>query len=99
TLNVTVTPDAIPPTITCPANITQATVANQCSAVVSFSPTINDNCSGATFVCNPASGSTFLKGLTTVSCTATDAANNTASCSFTVTVNDMQAPTVSCPAN
>src|SRR5262249_31276993 len=34
----------------------------------------------------PASGSTFPLGTTTVNCTATDAAGNTATCSFTVTV-------------
>jgi HYR domain-containing protein len=34
-----------------------------------------------------------------VSCSATDASGNNGSCAFTVTVNDTQAPTVSCPAN
>jgi hypothetical protein len=37
--------------------------------------------------------------MTPVTCTATDAAGNTALCSFTVTVNDTEAPTVTCPAN
>src|SRR5205085_11607388 len=41
----------------------------------------------------------FPKGITTNSFTVTDATGNTASCSFTVTVNDNELPTISCPAN
>jgi len=92
--------DTQAPTVSCPANIARATDANLCSAVVSFSATASDNCSGATVSCIPASGSVFPKGVTTVSCMATDASGNqSAPCSFTVTVNDNQAPTVGCPAN
>ena len=92
--------DTQPPTITCPANITVSTAQNQCSAVVSYTvPTPTDNCPGVTATCVPASGSTFLKGTTTVTCTATDSSNNTGSCTFTVTVNDTQPPTITCPAN
>ncbi len=100
TLDVTVTTETTPPTISCPSNITQSTDPDQCSAVVNFTtPTANDNCPGATVMCNPATGSTFQKGITTVNCTATDAAGNTAQCSFTVTVNDAQSPTITCPSN
>src|SRR6185503_4802731 len=87
------------PTITCPANIVQTTAPGQCSATVSYNVTATDNCSGVTVVSTPASGSTFPVGTTTVMATATDAAGNTATCSFTVTVNDTQPPTISCPAN
>jgi hypothetical protein len=88
------------PTVSCPANITRSNDANMCSAVVTYTtPTANDNCSGASVVCNPPSGTAFPKGVTTVTCTATDASNNTANCSFTVTVNDTQAPSITCPAN
>lgn len=45
------------------------------------------------------SGSFFPVGVTTNTYQATDAAGNTASCSFTVTVNDVQQPTITCPAN
>jgi hypothetical protein len=45
------------------------------------------------------SGSAFPVGTTTNSYTATDDAGNTSSCSFTVRVNDTQAPTITCPAN
>jgi hypothetical protein len=45
--------------------------------------------------CEPASGTTFPVGNTTVDCSATDEAGNTATASFTVTVNP---PTPSPPA-
>ncbi|MBI3654219.1 MAG: HYR domain-containing protein [Acidobacteria bacterium] len=48
-------------------------------------------------VCSPASGSTFTAGTTTVTCTATDAAGNQGSCTFTVMVN--AACSLTCPAN
>ena len=44
--------------------------------------------------CNHASGSPFSLGITTVSCTATDAAGNQTSGSFTVTVEDTTPPTL-----
>ncbi len=88
-----------PPTITCPAPIMVNNDPNQCGAVVNFTPTVTDNCPGATATCKPASGSFFPIGVTTVSCTPVDAAGNTGTpCSFTVTVVDNQPPVVTCPA-
>lgn len=85
------------PAITCPANQTAGTLSGP--VTVNYpAPTISDNCSGATVNCVPASGSSFPVGITTVTCTATDASNLTASCSFTVTVTVNQftpTPTVS----
>jgi len=99
---VTVT-DAQLPSITCPANIVRNTDANLCTAVVNYTtPTYSDNCAGGGAAIVPPSlpsGSAFSKGVTMVSWKATDAAGNTAICQFTVTVNDAQAPTISCPAN
>ena len=46
------------------------------------------------FGCQPPSGTTFAKGVTTVNCTATDTSQNAAAASFTVTVNDTEKPTV-----
>ncbi len=85
------------PTITCPSAIVTGNTAGQCSAVVTFAATAMDNCAGVGVMCAPGSGSSFAVGTTSVSCTATDASGNTASCSFTVTVNDTQAPTIVCP--
>jgi hypothetical protein len=100
TLTVTVTPDATPPVITCPANITVNNDPTLCSAVVNFNVTAIDTCTAnPTIVANPPSGTAFPVGVTTVNATATDALGNSSSCSFTVTVNDVEAPTVSCPAN
>jgi uncharacterized repeat protein (TIGR01451 family) len=96
---VTVNDNQAPVFANC-SNITANTAMNQCQAVVSYTTTLNDNCPGQTFSCTPASGSTFPKGVTSVSCTGQDAAGNMAApCNFSVTVNDNQAPTISCPSN
>jgi subtilisin-like proprotein convertase family protein len=88
------------PTVNCPANMTVPNTPNSCSAVVTYNVTATDNCPGVSAVtCMPPSGSTFPVGTTMVSCSATDAVGNTGMCSFTVTVQDTQAPTISCPAN
>jgi len=80
--------DATAPVIVCPANIT-ATCADTNGAVVTFAATAADNCDPAPVViCTPASGSTFAVGVNTVICQAVDAAGNTNTCSFTVTVLD-----------
>ena len=91
---VTVT-DEENPTITCPANINMNVDAGICGAVVEFEmPVANDNSGNVTVTqtAGPASGDVFPVGTTTVSFTATDEAGNTATCSFTVTVNDNEAP-------
>jgi predicted outer membrane repeat protein len=93
--------DTQPPSITCPANATKNTDPNQCSTVVTYpAPTVSDNCPGVGMpVCAPASGSSFPRGTTTVTCTVQDASGNTGTCMFTVTVNDTQPPSITCPAN
>jgi hypothetical protein len=84
----------------CPANIVKSTDPGLCSAVVTFTaPTATDNCPGVTVSCSPASGTAFPKGTTTVTCTATDASGNQSTCQFTVTVNDTEAPKITCPPN
>lgn len=101
-LNVgpTFTFDVLPPTITCPANITRSNDAGQCGADVSFVVTAVDNCPGVTSVCRVGaqvitSPHFFPVGLTTVDCTATDTGGRTDQCSFTVRVNDTEPPVVS----
>ncbi len=95
---VTIT-DNIPPALTCPGNMVITTATNLCAATVSYAnATASDNCPGVGVPsCTPPSGSSFPKGVTTVSCTVQDAAGNNAGCSFTVTVNDAQPPSISCP--
>jgi hypothetical protein len=91
--NTPTTVEELACTITCPSNITQSNEAGQCGAAVNYAAPATANC--GTAMCSPASGSFFPVGATTVTC-ATDAGP---SCSFTVTVNDTQAPTINCPPN
>jgi hypothetical protein len=98
---VTVT-DNQAPTIVCPANITTNATTGQCAAVVNYAtPTGTDNCPGAvvSVVSGFASGTSFPVGTTTNTFRVTDASGATASCSFTVTVIDNQAPSIICPSN
>ncbi|MBI3848061.1 MAG: HYR domain-containing protein, partial [Planctomycetes bacterium] len=99
TFTVTVV-DTTAPTPTCPANVT-AECTSPSGAAVSFSnATAVDTCDPSPTVnCVPSSGSTFALGVTTVTCTATDAASNSSSCNFTVTVVDTTPPSPGCPAN
>ena len=82
------------PVITCPANITLPNAPGQCGAIATFSATATDNCGAATVTVQPASGTFFQVGTTTVTARATDGSGNTATCSFTVTVNDVEPPVI-----
>ncbi len=65
-----------------------------------------NNLASATDNCGPVSISyanfpsnyQYAKGVNTVVATATDGNNNSSSCSFTITVNDRELPTIQCPA-
>ena len=105
--------DIIPPVLTaCPSNISLATTGT--TAIASWTaPTATDNCTtpSVTFATSPTVGLTnggaFPIGTTTVRYTATDAKNNTATCSFSVSVTyidpcltDITPPVLTvCPAN
>jgi hypothetical protein len=84
---VTVT-DNQPPVVNCPGNI-EVNAQSQIGAIVNFSATANDLCGNATLSYSQNPGTVFPIGTTTVTVTATDEANNTATCSFTVTVKDI----------
>jgi uncharacterized repeat protein (TIGR03803 family) len=83
-----------PPVIICPSNIV---VASCVEIQQTYAPLVTDACcTNLNVVCTPPSGSYFAPGTTTtVNCVATDCCSNTASCSFTVTV---QLGTNCCPA-
>ena len=82
----TLMPETTPPVITCPGNVSANTTPGGTAVVNYPNPVATDNCSTPTVVCSPPSGSAFPVGITTVTCTATDAAGNQASCNFTVLV-------------
>ncbi|NOT13701.1 MAG: HYR domain-containing protein [Methylococcaceae bacterium] len=101
TVNRTAT-DTTPPVLSLPANIV-TTATSAAGALVSYSASASDAVSGVRPVsCSPVSPSTFSIGTTTVNCSASDVAGNTANGSFTVTVNpqpDTTPPVLSLPAN
>lgn len=95
--------DIVAPTITCPASVvTNNSPATACSAVVTYGAiSATDNCTAPniTLVSGLPSGSTFPVGVTTIVYRATDGVGLSNTCSFTVTVNDVTLPTITCPAN
>jgi PKD repeat protein len=80
--------DTTAPVITCPANIVAVYNPAVCGATINYNVHATDNFSTpvVTITNGLASGSVFPLGTTTVTAIATDAAGNTATCSFTVTV-------------
>jgi len=104
--------DNILPTITCPVDANVNSDQNVCTASVATSnPTTNDNCSvskltwsmtGATVASSAATGinyvgtDTFNLGETTITYIVTDGSNNTATCSYKVTVTDNEPPIAKC---
>jgi len=89
--------DKLKPTIFCPSHIT-VNLDQPSGATVSWMVNVADNAPGSTVACTPDSGSVFPLGTTLVNCTATDAAGNTSTCSFNVTVRDPEAPVITCPS-
>ena len=83
-----------------PPVILQNDVTVTAPQVLTFNPVAFDNVAVTTVDC-PLSGTLFPLGITTVTCTATDAATNTATKSFTVTVRaaDVLPPTLVAPSN
>jgi lysophospholipase L1-like esterase len=79
------------PTLTCPASIVAPAHKGVLPNVTFDTPTAQGGQAPVPVICDPASGSEFPLGDTTVTCTATDALGRTASCAFTVTVNSVPA--------
>ncbi|MEP6783938.1 MAG: HYR domain-containing protein, partial [Acidobacteriota bacterium] len=93
-------PDVAPPVFAAYDDQT-AEATGPDGAVVPFAtPTASDNLDPYVEVaCAPASGSLFALGNTGVTCSTHDLANNPASMSFTVTVQDTTAPVLSLPSH
>ncbi len=88
------------PTIECPAPMTVNNAAGKCSAVVSFAPKVDGMCPDVTATSVPSSGTAFAVGTTNVTSTAASPSfpQSHPMCKFSVTVQDVEAPLISCPA-
>ena len=96
---VTVT-DTTAPVVTPPADVVvEATSAAGAVATFADSTALDIVDGPLPATCDHLSGDTFAVGVTTVTCSATDAHGNTGSASFTVTVTDTTAPVVTPPAD
>ncbi len=97
------------PQVTCPANVTLSTQKPLCAHTVldkALDPVYTDNCPDSSimhnwpFAPNPwtLQGATFPRGTTPVMWTVTDKVGNTATCIFTITVEDVDEPyIINCP--
>lgn len=100
--NITVV-DNTAPVINCPNNSNVASDINCDYLIPSYDTTLNitDECSSFTYSQSIASGS-ILSGISTtqaISILVTDLAGNSNSCTFTITVVDTLAPTITCPGD
>lgn len=90
--------DTTPPTLTCPEPVRTEALGPE-GAYVYFPPaTATDLASTPRLAYSHASGRVFPVGESRVEVTATDGVGLTATCAFTVTVEDTQPPWVGCPA-
>jgi hypothetical protein len=88
-----------PPTIICPGDIVINNAAGTCGAVANYVGIALDDEDGnisSSIIGTPPSGSTFPVGDTLVTLSVTDSDGNTATCDFTVTVIDNEAPVAVC---
>ena len=92
--SVTIT-DTTPPALSLPVQLL-AQATGPSGAVVSYSANATDLVDGpVTPVCSPPSGSMFAFGTDTVTCTATDKHNNTATGTFDIMIINKIPPTIS----
>eukprot|EP00808_Paulinella_micropora_P030603 g66872.t1 len=97
--------DVTSPTVTCPANFSVNSAAAQANVYWSVAYADNDVANVA-LASSPTNGSLFaVHSTSTVTVQVEDqgsfpySSGNTATCSFTVTVVDVAAPTLTCPGN
>ncbi len=81
-------PPPPPPTltITCPSGQSGLSIQNQPVAVSWPAPATTGGAAPVQTACTPASGTPFTPGVTTVTCSASDAGSQRASCGFSVTI-------------
>jgi lysophospholipase L1-like esterase len=91
-------PTAPPPPIgvICPANVsTQASQGQTTVTVIYPAPVVSGGKAPVNTSCNPASGTSFGTGTTPVSCTVSDAGQQSVACTFSVSVAAPSAPRLS----
>ena len=92
--------DTIPPVFDmCPSDTTVMAMGVDCNATFPL-PTLSamDACSGVDTITNDQADDIFDAGATVITYTATDSLGNSSTCSFTLTVEDNVAPTLTnCP--
>ena len=81
-----------PCSLSCPPDVSVSNDTDQCGAIVTYTTPSGAGC--GTVTCDHPSGSFFPVGTTTVACTSSAGPT----CSFHVTVNDTQNPTITAPA-
>jgi len=92
--------DEEPPVIICPGDITQNNDPGECGAVVTFEEiTATDNCEVDEIILIEGinNGDYVPVGDTLVTYEVVDNSGNTASCTFNVTVVDIEPPVITCP--
>ena len=91
-----------PPVIQCPVDIVVSNDADECGAIVNFADAVAIDPDGDLDVvlqtAGLPSGSEFPVGVNIVEFTAYDLGNNETTCSFTITVEDVQDPMIECLA-
>jgi hypothetical protein len=95
------TGDLTPPKVVCPADKTFSPLPGECGIIYFPVPlSAFDECGELdTVIVSPDNG-VFNSGQTVVTLTASDVVGFTATCTFTVTVEDTEPPViVTCPAN
>lgn len=92
--------DTTAPTVSTPANLVVPNDSGSGATVSYDDATATDLVDGdVAAACTPTSGTRFGMGTTTVRCSATDAAGNTGTGSFTVEVQDRTSPIVTVPGD
>jgi hypothetical protein len=93
--------DIQPPTVVAPAAVVMDNEPGQCGRSASLvslgTPTATDNCGVVSLVNN--APTYYPVGVTTVTWTAQDAQGNMATATQTVTIRDVEKPTINAPAN
>ena len=90
--------DTVAPVVSCPAALALESEGDVCGAALALPVTAVDACAGADAVAVTSDLPALLPlGETVVEAVATDPSGNAASCSFTVTVSDASALSLSCP--